>query len=263
MGNAQIGGGARPAQLDFSLAAAYLGITMEDAPATQAISPAPASWPGAFGAFKPSREVVRRNLSTLVILVLVSFGASFVLSMLQSGFSPSHHSSSPNPLLINIAGIGALFQALSSLLAAFINGAQVKTYLAGLRGQSIEFNQAAVVGWQNIWKMFALNLLVGLSVLGGLILLIIPGLIIAVRLSLAPYFLIDQNLDPVAAYKASWHATKGNSGKIWGIIGVNFLMILPVITIIGILATAYLLFMYSAAMAVLYASILRRPQPSA
>jgi uncharacterized membrane protein len=233
---------------------------MEDAqPPTP--SPVPAQWPGAFGAFKPSREVVRRNLSTLVILVLVSFGISFVLSMLQSGFSPSRTHSDGNLLAYNVAGLGVLFQALSSLLAAFINGAQVQTYLAGLRGQSIEFNQAATVGWQNIWKMFALNLLVGLTVLGGLILFIIPGIIFAVRLSLAPYFLIDQNLDPVAAYKASWNATKGNSGKIWGIIGVNFLMILPIITIIGILATVYLLFMYSAAMAVLYEYLLRRRHP--
>lgn len=235
---------------------------MEDVTPTQpspARPPGPVldTWPGAFGAFRPSREAVRRNLSTLVLLVLVSFGASFLLSMLQSGFSPAHHS---NNLTFNLSGLGVAFQAVTSLLTAFISGAQVKTYLSGLRGQGIELNQAASVGWQNIWKMFALNLLVGVTVVGGLLLLLVPGLIFLARLSMAPYFLIDQNLDPIAAYKASWHATKGHSWKVWGIIGVSGLMILPIITIIGILATIYLLFMYSAALGVLYEYLVNRGQ---
>lgn len=63
------------------------------------------------------------------------------------------------------------------------------------------------------------------------------------------------------AYKASWAATRGHAMKVWGIAGVNCLMLLPVITIIGIPVSLYLLFMYSAANAVLYAYPLKHPTP--
>ena len=59
-------------------------------------------------------------------------------------------------------------------------------------------------------------------------------------------------MDVMEAYKASWDATKGNLRKILAIIGVYLLMILPVITIIGVLATIYFTFTYAAVYALLY-----------
>jgi len=54
------------------------------------------------------------------------------------------------------------------------------------------------------------------------------------------------------ALSRSWDMTKGHMGKIFGIIGVSILMLLPVITIVGIIATVILLVLYAAAMPVLY-----------
>jgi hypothetical protein len=229
---------------------------MENAPAPSAQAPQITSWPGAFKAFGPSREAVGRNLSTLVLLVVVAFVGSFVLNAFQKGFTPAHPSSSQ---VFGSLAIAIVMQIISSLFGAFITGAQIKTYLAGVRGQRIEFGEAAKIGWPLIWNLFLLSLLVSLSVLAGLLLLIVPGFIILVRLILAPYFMVDQKLGVLDAYKASWNATKGHSGKLWGIIGVNVLMCLPVITIIGILVTIYLIFMYSAASALLYQFLLSRP----
>ena len=216
-------------------------------------------WAGAFAAFSPSRRAVRRNLTALVLLILVAFAGSFVLSMLQRGLSPAR----PTPSQIGFVFLmGLIFQVLSGFFGAFINGAQVKTYLSGVRGESIEFNEAARTGWAFIWKLFLLNLVIGISVLGGLMLLIVPGLIILARLALAPYFLIGQNLDFMDAYAASWKATKGHSWKVWGIIGVSGLMLVPIITIVGILATIYLEFMYAAAFAVLYQHLVSNDKQS-
>jgi hypothetical protein len=42
----------------------------------------------------------------------------------------------------------------------------------------------------------------------GLFLLIIPGIIVAIKLQFYPYFIADKNMGPIAALKASWAATK-------------------------------------------------------
>lgn len=118
--------------------------------------------------------------------------------------------------------------------------------------KKLDVNASLAVVPPLFWKMFLLNLLVILTVIGGLILLIVPGIIFGLRLSLAPYYLVDRKLDVMGAYKASWHATRGHLGKLWGIVGAALLMILPVVTIVGIVATIYLLFMYGAAVAILY-----------
>jgi hypothetical protein len=59
-------------------------------------------------------------------------------------------------------------------------------------------------------------------------------------------------MSPIEAIKASWDATEGHVGKVYGILGVNILILLPIITLIGVLATVYFGFMYYAATAVLY-----------
>ncbi len=56
----------------------------------------------------------------------------------------------------------------------------------------------------------------GLAVLGGLFLLIIPGIIFMVMLALYPYFIIDKNMGPIQSLKASRSLTKGVRFKLLG-----------------------------------------------
>jgi uncharacterized membrane protein len=42
----------------------------------------------------------------------------------------------------------------------------------------------------------------------GLFLLVVPGVIIAIKLQFYPYFIADRNMGPIAALKASWAVTK-------------------------------------------------------
>jgi uncharacterized membrane protein len=105
--------------------------------------------------------------------------------------------------------------------------------------------------------MFLLQVLVGLTVLGGFILLIVPGIYFALKLSFASYYLVDKNCSVMEAYKASWDATKGNLGKIWGLVGVNILFAILCVVLIGI----YFTVMYSAAFAALYEYINEQQPP--
>jgi hypothetical protein len=199
-------------------------------------------WPGAFGAFKPSREVVRKSIGTLIWLAVLDVVINLVLSILLK-------------IVFGNVGGSTIYDVGSIFIGAFFAVTQVYVLLKGVNGNRVELNEAINEAKPFWMRMVMLNLLIVVTVLAGLILLIIPGIYFALRLSLAPYFLVDKNMDVMEAYKASWDATKGNLGKMLGVIGVYILMILPTITIIGVIATVYLTFMYGAVYALLYVNI--------
>lgn len=60
-------------------------------------------------------------------------------------------------------------------------------------------------------KIFAASFLALMVVLGGLVLLIIPGIYWGMRLSQFQYFIIDQDAGIIEALKMSWAATNGYS----------------------------------------------------
>jgi membrane-anchored glycerophosphoryl diester phosphodiesterase (GDPDase) len=82
--------------------------------------------------------------------------------------------------------------------------------------------------YKPIVNYFLASILTGLIVLGGLILLIIPGIIFGIRLKYACYLIIDKNLSPVGAIKQSWKMTKGN---VWNLF--FFGILLGLINILG------------------------------
>lgn len=215
--------------------AASLPPQQPSSPIAMPLPSVPPSWPGAFGIYKYSKAVIQFNLNTFVVLFLISAGAG-ALEII--------------PIAGQIAAIViGLVLAISSIL----------TQLAGIRGRHLSLGDAISGSWPLVLRILGLDIIVALSTAVGFLLLIVPGLIILPRLSLATYFLVDKNMGVMEAYKASWRATKGHAGKAWGIFGVVIVMVLPVITIVGILATVYFVFMYGAAFALLYETLTRNP----
>jgi uncharacterized membrane protein len=88
-------------------------------------------------------------------------------------------------------------------------------------------------------KYILASILYFLIVLGGVILLIIPGVIWALKFMLYPYFIIDQGLGPIKALKASANATDGAKwdlfvfGIVLGLINFAGMLLL----IVGLFAT--------------------------
>lgn len=92
--------------------------------------------------------------------------------------------------------------------------------------------------WDCFWRYVGTAILYGLIVLGGFFLLIIPGIIWAVKFSLCCYFVIDKGLGPIEALKASSRTTMGVKWELFGfgiVCGlINFLGLLCLI--VGIFA---------------------------
>lgn len=77
---------------------------------------------------------------------------------------------------------------------------------------------------------FLAQLLVGIIVVLGFILLIVPGIIASLALFLTSYYVIDRKMGPVNAIKASMAATKGYRWKI-----LQFSLLCGLVNILGLL----------------------------
>jgi hypothetical protein len=59
------------------------------------------------------------------------------------------------------------------------------------------------------------SLCYGLSIVGGVILLIVPGIIFAVALGMYPYFIVDKEMGPLESLKASRALTRGSRWQLF------------------------------------------------
>ena len=91
--------------------------------------------------------------------------------------------------------------------------------------------------YKPIVNYFLASILTGLITFGGFILLIIPGIYLAIRLKYAVYLVVDKNLGPVEAIKAGWKLTKGN---VWNLFFLSIL--LGLINLLGLLCLVIGLF---------------------
>lgn len=80
------------------------------------------------------------------------------------------------------------------------------------------------------FKMLFGSIFYGLIIILGLILLIIPGIIFAVKFYLFEYFIVDKGLGPIEALKRSWRVTGGATGNLF-----LFLLLVTAINLLGVL----------------------------
>ena len=88
------------------------------------------------------------------------------------------------------------------------------------------------------WKYLALHILYFLIIYAGILLLIVPGIIWAIKFSLCFYFVVDKNLGPIQALKASSRTTKGVKWDLFafGILNCGIILLGLTCLIVGIFA---------------------------
>lgn len=166
-------------------------------------------------------ELAKKNLFFFVGIFLVILLISIVMGALRLTLILGLVLLPVQVIIDLIVGAGLIYIALK-----FLDNKK-PTYKDLFYGNSIE----------SIVNYFLTSFLVGLIVIGGLILLIIPGIYFAFRLKFASYLVIDKKLDPVNAVKASWRMTKGN---VWNLFFLGIL--LGFINLLGLLCLVIGLF---------------------
>jgi uncharacterized membrane protein len=116
----------------------------------------------------------------------------------------------------------------------------------GFLGISLKFCDNAKVVFSDIWGQMPLvmkyilsSLLYGLIILGGIILLVIPGIIWGIQFQFFSYFIVDKGLGPIEALKKSSAITRGVKFELlfFGILVGLINLLGALVLLVGLFAT--------------------------
>jgi hypothetical protein len=208
--------------------------------------------PSAFDLFTPSVNLIRNNLEGFAVLV----GLPAALSLLGRGSGLFSNvgttlNFSQQAQQADIGPLGLIALVIGVMAAPGV----IVMQLAGVHNKPIEYGEAFRTGLRFFWRFIGMWVLVILMLVVALLLLVVPFFILLPRVVLASYYLIDLNLGPVQAIKASMADYKKYKGT-WGVIGVEVLISFAgIIPFVGWLVTAVGNFLYGPALAIRYEQI--------
>jgi len=154
-------------------------------------------------------------LLALVPLVVVGIGAAILIPSLVNRGARFEDSA---PLVF---GLVALVAVVALPLAAILLGGLSYGVVQHLAGRRVGIGAMLSQGGRRVWPLTAAILLVMLAILGGYILLIVPGIMIAIATSVALPAVAVEGLGATAAFRRSLELTRGYR---WSIFGGLFLV---------------------------------------
>jgi len=218
--------------------------------------------PSAFDLFKPSKDLVLKNIHVfgpLFILPFIFWGHSWLDIPANGGhywnrFTDANYGwSLPTAYWVAFIGFSIIW-----FLIAVVGGTIVQIMLQRAQLDAAE-NREPQLGklWgvtKKMWKPMVLLFLTMILIIGiGFIFLIVPGLILLRRYFFAPYVMLERKCSVREALDRSAHLSAINTGSVWGLIGVMFLIgLLGIVPIIGSLASFVAGSLYSVAPALRY-----------
>lgn len=128
-------------------------------------------------------------------------------------------------------------------------------FVQAMRDKEIDL-KTLFEGFKNKYLNIILaNLIVVALVILGMMMLIIPGIIVACRLAFVSYLVMDKDMDAMKAVEKSWQMTRGHGWKIFGMAILSFFIIIAglIVFFVGILIS--LMWIHSA-FATLYQAVL-------
>lgn len=213
----------------------------------------PAKLPGAFNLAEPSIGVIRSNLTGFLVM------AGIPALLVWLGQAPEFFSSNTQDIALfnSNNGLWNIFIVLGPVATLLAAPGAILMRLASVRNKASNFVESFREGLPYVWRMFGLGVILLLAVGAAYVFIpfLIPLLILLPRVLLAPYYLVERNLGPIKAIKASMIDYKKYKGT-WGIIGVFFLIAcVNIIPFVGWALALVATFLYEPALAVRYEQI--------
>ncbi len=211
-----------------------------------------------FELVKPSWQGFKLNWKPYLGLILVSVAA--VVAVVVLVFLTYVMSRSTGATVI--VGLIAFF-GLVAASAVYLTPAAYRLQLAMARGHKLSLGQAVAGSLPLGLRLLGTGLLAGLAVLGGFLLLVVPGLIFLVWFSQSAYVVVNEDLSGVAALKRSRQLVRN---RFWDVAGTLCLLeapgVLSIIPVIGPLLSAGLAVVLIPAMAIRYEQLVALKQTS-
>ena len=176
-------------------------------------------------------NIYKANASKLLVIVaIVVVPLSFISSVLSGVvFAPDKETVLilGNPVeVVSSRGIftallvAAIAGAISVIIWAVLEAAIMRAAAQATIGDPVDPEASYRYGLKRLGSVILVSLLVGLAVLGGFILLVIPGIIFLVFLSVSIPALVVENRRGTDAMGRSWNLVKGNAWHAFGVIVV-------------------------------------------
>jgi len=167
-------------------------------------------------------DTMKNNLAFFILALLIAWVANGIPSGLQS----LCYSSNSAGLII----LGTILAIISFVIGVFVYMAFTRIGLRFTAGETADYADL-YLSYPLFWKFLGGYILYGLIVLGGLILLIVPGIYWGIKYHFFAFFIIDEELGPVEALKRSGEITYGSKWELL-LLGLAFLGI----NLLGLLA---------------------------
>lgn len=159
------------------------------------------------------------NLGFFIVYLIILFFVEFFFSAFAGLFEDSL------PLLAFIFNVGSwIVSIISSIFVVKIGLRLYGNEQIGSYG-FLSFSSSL------FFKYLLGYILYGLAILIGLILLIVPGVYLAIKYQFVPYLIVDKGMDPIEAFKESGKMTAGSKWNLF-----LFLILQVIIVILGFLA---------------------------
>ncbi len=216
--------------------------------------PPPPMMSGPQGGIPPKRlgeiltaafNIYKANASQLILIVAVVVVPLSLISAVFSGvvFAPDKVkvTNIGGEVVFDYAGrglgvallAGAIGALIAVLISAVLQAAILRAAAQATIGDPVDVEASYRYGLKRLWSVILVSILVGLVVAVGFILLVIPGIIFLVFLSVSIPVLIVEGRRGTEAMGRSWNLVKGNFWHAFGVIVVAALIVGIISGIIG------------------------------
>lgn len=167
--------------------------------------------------FKSAWETFKKEWIIVYAVQILPIAVAFLYSFLMENVDEK-------------SGLAVLWAIAYMVVQFIISMGVIKAYLNITRGEKVTMETFTSVA-PKILNFFAAQILMMFIILGGFLLLIVPGIYFSIKFMFTPYLVIDKGMGPVEALKASGKMTDGVK---WDIVG--FMAASAVLMYAGLLA---------------------------
>lgn len=166
-------------------------------------------------------EVTKRHFWLLFLMIVIVGGLSRVSRIVEW----------IRPATAEEKGLAIVIVCVQVILNLFLSLGLIRVCMRLTDNEGATLSDLFGATGRQVFSLFVASVIDVILMTIGLVLLIVPGIIVALRLSMAQFLIVDKALGPIEALRQSWAMTEGSA---WNLFLFGILVVL--LNIAGLLA---------------------------